>query len=212
MFRNLWVLLLPFALLTSACSLEANIDSLLKDALSSPPKLPAGVNLPTRPISGVVTDAAASDFLLSESFVGSHGVADGETPLMVVVRLMNSDNTVVAGHVPELEVVTGTGVIKAPCTASDNFGIAMCPIKSTDSGVKTIKFTNFNGFVVEKELVFDSPVKETTVIGSSGGEMQELSNPRGWKMSGTVGTSYGKVIAEDRGWKLYVGPISSNLE
>lgn len=212
MNRNVVALLLPIFLISSGCSLDAKINSLLKEALSSPPKLPAGVSIPERPIAGVVTDAANSDFQLSEAFVGSHGVADGETPLVVVIRVMNSDNTVVAGFVPEYNITSGTGVIKAACSPSDNFGLALCPIKSTDSGKKVLQFTNLNGFDVEKEVVFDSPVKEATVIGSGGGEVQELSDPRGWKMTGTVGTSTDKVVAESNGWKLYIGPVSSALD
>nr|WP_295899572.1 hypothetical protein [uncultured Bdellovibrio sp.] len=209
MNRYVLALLMATFMFLTGCGLEASLEDLA--GLSSP-KLPPGIELPKRPVAGVVTDPEKSDFLNTEILVGSHGVADGERILQIVVRLMNSDNTVVAGYVPEYSITNGTGVIKGACTASDNFGVSICSLRSTDSGIKTVRLENTADFHPEKDVVFDAPVKETTTIGSSGGDVQEVSNPRGWRMTATVGTQYDKVVTSKNGYQLRVGPVGSVTE
>ncbi|WP_374079312.1 hypothetical protein [Bdellovibrio bacteriovorus] len=208
MNRYVLALLISTSALTG-CGLEASLENLA--GLSSP-KLPPGIELPKRPVAGVVTDPEKSDFLNTEILVGSHGIADGQTILQIVVRLMNSDNTVVAGYVPEYSITNGTGVIKGSCTASDNFGVSVCSLRSTDSGIKTVRLENTADFHPEKDVVFDAPVKEATTIGSSGGDVHEASDPKGWRMTASVGTQYDKVIVQKNGYQLRLGPVGSVTE
>jgi|GEM_PF-1848101 len=201
--------LLILNLFLTGCGIEASLQNL---AGLSAPKLPPGIELPKRPVAGVVTDPENSDFLNSEILVGSHGIADGVTILQFAIRLMNSDNTVVAGYTPQYSVTKGTGVIASECSPSDNFGISICNLRSTDSGIKTLRFENLVDFHPEKDVVFDAPVKEATTIGSSGGEVHEATSPTGWRMTATVGTQYDKAVVSKSGYKMNMGAAGSAIE
>lgn len=206
---NRYVLALLMSICMMGCSLEANLQKL---AGLSGPALPPGIDISKLPVVGVETDPEKSDFANSRIYVGSHGVADGVSVLQFVIHLLNSNNTAVAGYVPEFSITKGTGVIKGSCSASDNFGISICSIRSTDSGIKTVRLENAKDVHPEEDIIFDAPVKETTVIGSSGGDVHEATDPRGWRMTGVVGTQYDKVVAKKNGYQFRQGPIGSITE
>ncbi|WP_373999336.1 hypothetical protein [Bdellovibrio bacteriovorus] len=208
-----WYVFAPLlTLLLTGCGIEASLENL---AGLNGPKLPPGIVLPERPIAGVVTDPSKADFENTEVLVGSHGISDGNSQLLVVVRLMNSDNTVVQGYRPDYSVTKGTGVVKADCSLSDSYGVSICAMKATDSGVKSIRYENLADFHPEKDVVFNAPAKETTTVGvggGGGGGTHEASNPKGWRMTATVGTQYDKVVAQKNGYKLLMGPVGATVE
>ncbi|KHD87883.1 MAG: hypothetical protein OM95_12765 [Bdellovibrio sp. ArHS] len=207
-----WYVMAPLlSLLITGCGIEASLQNL---AGTAGPKLPPGIVLPERPVAGVITDPSKADFENTEVLVGSHGISDGASQLLVVVRLMNSDNTVVQGYRPDYSVTKGTGVVKAECSLSDSYGVSICAMKATDSGVKSIRYENLADFHPEKDVVFNAPVKESTTIGVGGGAggSNVATNPRGWKMTAAVGTQYDKVVAQKNGYKLLMGPVGSAVE
>ncbi|MBK8204500.1 MAG: hypothetical protein IPK68_20085 [Bdellovibrionales bacterium] len=83
-----------------------------------------------------------NDFSQSEIFFSGTGVADGDTPLYVLVRLVNSNGKPVTGFRPEYSILSGIGVASGPCTKSDYNGIAACAVKATVAGIKTLRVTN----------------------------------------------------------------------
>jgi hypothetical protein len=83
-----------------------------------------------------------NDFSQSEIFYSGPGGADGETPLYVLVRLVNSNGRPVTGFRPEYSILSGIGVASGPCSKSDYNGIAACALKATVAGVKTVRVTN----------------------------------------------------------------------
>lgn len=203
MFRNLAINLLPLLLLLTGCSIEASLQDL---AGLRGPKLPPGIDITNKqPIAGVVTDPAISDFAKSEILVGPAGKADGVTELQFAIQLMNSDNTVVAGYVPQFTVIKGLGTVPVVCTPSDDFGFSVCSIRSSEPGIKTLQVTNLGSFQGQKDLLFDAVVKETTRIVSSGGEVTVATHPSGWQMTGAVGSQFGSAMAEKNGYKLRLG-------
>ncbi|WII71540.1 hypothetical protein QJS83_13810 [Bdellovibrio sp. 22V] len=199
------VLSITSVFILTGCGLEASLESL---GLTSP-KLPPGIELPKRPVTGVVTDVSKSDFKNTEIVVGQHGLADGTTELFVVIRLMNSDNTVIQGYRPDYSITKGTGVIETDCSVSDSFGVSICSLRSHDAGIKTMELNNIADHHVETDLVFDAPTKEQTVVDNSGGDVGEATSPSGWKMTATVGTQFDKASAEGNGYKFKAGPLSS---
>lgn len=207
MFRDPKLLLISLFLFLAGCSIDANITRNLM-----PIDLPTGVVLPSVPISGVAKDNQESDFAHSQTAVGQHGIADGTSILRVVIRLINSDDTLVIAYQPRYEVATGTGVLVGSCTVSDNYGVSICNVRATEPGLKTLEF-KFPSAGTSKSLdvVFNSPVKETTVIGD-GGEVIEATDPKGWRMSGAVGTSYDRVISSKSGWKMYIGSAAAVID
>jgi hypothetical protein len=83
-----------------------------------------------------------NDFSQSEIFFSGPGVADGETPLYILVRLVNSNGKPIKGFRPEYSILSGFGVVSGPCTQSDYNGIAACAVKAMVAGTKTLRVTN----------------------------------------------------------------------
>ncbi|UXR66024.1 hypothetical protein EZJ49_07155 [Bdellovibrio bacteriovorus] len=198
---NLAIALISLMFFTSGCSLEASLQDL---AGLKTPKLPPGIEIAERPVKGVITDPAKADFAKSEIYVGSNGKADGRTELEFVIQLMNSDDTVVAGFVPEFTITQGTGVYPLTCSASDEFGISICSLRATDPGIKTVSVNNL-GMALSQNVVFDAITKESTQIVSAGGDITVASDPKGWRMTGTVGTQYDRAEVKKDGYKLRLG-------
>lgn len=211
MFRDFKVALLTILMLAlTGCSLEASLQDI---AGILGPKLPPGIEITKKqPISGIVTDPSISDFAKSEILVGYSGKADGITELQFAIQLMNSDNTVVAGYVPEFSVIKGLGTVPVICSASDNYGFSVCSIRSSEPGIKTLQVTNLGEFTGEKDVLFDAVALEATRIVSSGGEVGVAKHPSGWQMTGTVGSQFGSVVVEKNGYKLRLGAGGAAIE
>ncbi|AHZ85357.1 hypothetical protein AB1A81_13175 [Bdellovibrio bacteriovorus] len=210
MFRNLSICLFPLMLLLTGCSIEASLQDL---AGLRGPKLPPGIDITNKqPIAGVVTDPAICDFAKSEILVGPSGKADGVTELQFAIQLMNSDNTVVQGYVPQFTVIKGLGTVPVVCTASDEYGFSVCSIRSSEPGIKTLQVTNLADYQGQKDLLFDAIVKEATRIVSSGGEVTVATHPSGWQMTGSVGSQYGDIMVQKNGYKLRLGAAGIAIE
>lgn len=69
------------------------------------------------------------------------GVADGETPLAVIVKLRNSDGSAVIGYTPAF-TISGADPLKGSCGKSDQNGNAACAFQASVSGSRTFTLTN----------------------------------------------------------------------
>lgn len=122
--------------------------------------------------------SSGNDFGRSEIIVSGSGIADGETPLYILIRLINSDGRVVANYRPDYQILSGAGVTGAPCTNSDINGVSVCAMRANSAGTKTMRVTN-TGTVVSLQKNFDflAAAGRNSVVGfSSSGARQELAS------------------------------------
>ncbi|MGE0632525.1 MAG: hypothetical protein AB7O96_08965 [Pseudobdellovibrionaceae bacterium] len=154
----------------------------------------------------------ADDFLKSEILATGPGIADGVSELVVVVRLMNENLSVIKGFRPNYDIVSGDGVIKTNCTESDQNGVAVCVLKSTIPGKKMFKVVNIEKVVLSKEFQFDpKPAGEAFGFVAGG---KTITSSSGWKVQAAVGQELSNIKASSNadgsGWKMF-GTIQGNI-
>lgn len=148
-------------------------------------------------ISGQISSSfRAVDFEKSEIISNGPAYADGQSELLMVIQLMNSDNSVVKDHKPTYKIISGTGVNASECTTSNANGVSTCVLKATQAGTKRVKVTNIK-VNLEKDLLFINPpigksmmtLVATTKKQTSGTHVLEASvgnqEPDAVKASGT---------------------------
>lgn len=128
------------------------------------------------------------DFLKTEILIGTPGIADGTSEMVIAIHLKNSDNTSVAEFRPTYTIASGTGVTPGKCSVSDSNGISACVLKATQPGKKLIKLTNAK-VGLEKEVVFENSVKSGRILGLVSGSKQNLTTPDGYKGEVSFGDS-----------------------
>lgn len=117
-----------------------------------------------------ITDLAEKtsfDFEKTEIVTNGTALADGIDELIVLVRLKNSDNSIVSDYRPDYEITVGGGVVKGNCTKSDNHGISVCILKSTIAGVKRMRLTNAK-LGLESDLTFKARTSNVFTVLSGG--------------------------------------------
>jgi hypothetical protein len=95
-------------------------------------------------LSGSYGDAppVSGDFLNSTMNVTTDFVvADGIASVVVVIYLKNKSNQPVRSYQPKYSVA-GSGIVPIPCTLSNEEGISVCLVKSTEVGQRTFRVTN----------------------------------------------------------------------
>jgi hypothetical protein len=142
-------------------------------------------------ISGSIKSLAPNginDFLKSQILVNGPGVADGTTALVVLLRLMNSNNTIVVGFQPDYRVLSGTGLSPAACSISDNTGTSVCLLRSTMPGVKRIKIGNIDTLSLEKDVTFNpKPIsKNIFTLASGGGKGTGIGAASGYQVQASI--------------------------
>lgn len=122
--------------------------------------------------------SSGNDFGRSEIIVSGSGIADGQTPLYILIRLVNSDGRVVANYRPDYQILSGAGVIGSPCTSSDVNGVSVCAMRANSAGTKTMRVTNMGSVVLlQKNFDFLVAAGRKSVVGfSSSGAGQELAS------------------------------------
>lgn len=122
--------------------------------------------------------SSENDFGRSEIIVSGSGIADGQTPLYILIRLVNSDGKVVANYRPDYQILSGAGVTGAPCTSSDVNGVSVCAMRANSAGTKTMRVTNMGSVVLlQKNFDFLVAAGRNSVVGfSSSGAGQELAS------------------------------------
>ena len=142
------------------------------------------------------------DFKKSEIISNGPMVADGQSELLVVIQLMNSDGSSVKLFKPTYEVVAGTGVIAQACTTSNDNGVSTCVLKSVQAGTKTISVTNIK-FNLKADIVFSAPVASKALSGLiSAKKNQSQGN---FEISATIGNQETGVVKTGGAFKVYGG-------
>lgn len=148
--------------------------------------------------------STGNDFGKSEIVVNGTGIADGSTPLYVLVRLVNSDGSVIAGFRPEYQILSGSGVITAPCTLSDVNGVAVCALKANLPGMKSMKVTNLGVTLgLQSSFEFIAVAAKGSVAGlSSSGSAQQVAS--GYLVHASVSGWTSSIYQETgSGYKVY---------
>lgn len=149
-----------------------------------------------------VTDLAEKsvfDFEKTEIVTNGVALADGLDELIVLVRLKNSDNSIVVDFRPTYDITVGTGVIKAACTASDNHGISVCILKSTIAGVKKMRLTNAK-LGLESELTFKA--RTSNVLGVYAGGASNATTANGSRVQLSIGDTKASETVTSGGYKV----------
>lgn len=122
--------------------------------------------------------SSGNDFGRSEIIVSGSGIADGQTPLYILIRLINSDGRVVANYRPDYQILSGIGVTGTPCTNSDINGVSVCAMRANSAGTKTMRVTNMGTLIsLQKNFDFLVAAGRNSVVGfSSSGATQELAS------------------------------------
>lgn len=142
------------------------------------------------------------DFKRSEIISNGPAVADGQSELLVVIQLMNTDGSSVKLFKPTYEVVSGTGVTTQACTTSNDNGVSTCILKANTAGTKRISVTNIK-IELQADVVFSAPVAGKSMFGLiSSTKNQTQSN---FALSGSIGNQEPGVVKSNGTFKVYGG-------
>ncbi len=143
------------------------------------------VNCSKGTITGTFKHASIQDFKKSEIISNGPAAADGQSDLLIVIQLTNSDSTPVVGFRPTYTVVSGGGVTALPCTTSNSNGVSTCILRSTQVGVKTILVNNV-AIVLKSDVVFTTPMGRS-VFGAIAGAKKITSTDSRYELLGNFG-------------------------
>ena len=183
---------------------RSNRNSFLSMSLSLTFLVLAGCN-----ISGKATVdfkiPTGPDFKRSVIISSGPVAADGVSPLLVVVDLLNSDGTPVVLFTPTYEIQSGLGVVASECTPSNTNGAATCILKSLQPGVKHLAVTNVK-IALEKDLTFTSPsgAPSLNIVGAA--SSTTLASAQGDSAQIKIGTTIpNKKISTQDGYSIQFG-------
>ncbi|OQW48991.1 MAG: hypothetical protein A4S09_12815 [Proteobacteria bacterium SG_bin7] len=125
------------------------------------------------------------DFLKTEIIVGGTNLADGNSQMLVVVHLKNSNNSPVKNYKPTYNITPSNGLITSECSTSTDNGISVCVLRSTSAGPKSFKLTNAK-VGLEKIVEFEHP-KRGQMLGLASGAHQNMTTGAGHKVRLSVG-------------------------
>jgi hypothetical protein len=142
------------------------------------------------------------DFKRSEIITNGPAIADGQSELLVVIHLMNSDGSSVKLFKPTYEIATGTGVSAQDCTTSNDNGISTCVLKATVAGTKKVSVTNIK-IDLSADVVFTAPPTNKVLFGLvTASKTQTQGN---FKLSGNIGNQEPGAVRTSGAFKLYGG-------
>lgn len=153
-------------------------------------------------ISSTFKRPSVQDFAKSEIINNGPGIADGQSELLVVVQLMNSDSTSVKLFKPTYEVTTGGGVSAAACTSSNSNGVSTCVLKATQAGTKTISVTNINRPLIA-DVVFNPPGASKPVFGLVSASKTQTQGS--YKLSANAGNQEPGLVKKSGAYTLFGG-------
>lgn len=142
-----------------------------------------------------------NDFRKSEIISDSPAVADGQSELLMVISLVNSDGNPVKDYRPTYDVIAGTGVHASICTTSNNNGVSTCILKSSQAGTKRVSVTNIQ-IQLQADLVFENPTKKPIFGFTSASTTQSVGTVQ---LSGSFGALESTTVNTNGNFKLYGG-------
>ena len=131
-------------------------------------------------------DFAKLDFQKTEIIASGIIPADGVSPLVVVLHLKNSDNSLVPNYLPKYSVNSASGVLASSCTASDANGVSACTVKSTSPGIKSFQLTNAKvGLAQNIEFGEPQGFQKLSLIS---GALTKATSPQGSSLQASFGS------------------------
>ncbi len=124
-------------------------------------------------VSATFTKPSVQDFARSQVINNGPGIADGQSELLVVIQLMNSDGTPVKLFQPTYSIISGAGVAAQACTTSNINGVSTCVLKASQAGVKRLSITNIT-ISLEADVIFNQPGRKPVMglISASNSQTQ----------------------------------------
>lgn len=142
------------------------------------------------------------DFKKSEIISNGPGIADGQSELLVVIQLMNSDGSIVKLFRPTYEIVSGTGVTASACTTSNNNGVSTCVLKSAQAGTKRISVTNIE-IPLQADVVFNQPPAGKPNFGLAVANKMQIQGAH--TLTATIGNQEPGAVRTSGTYKLFGG-------
>ncbi len=142
------------------------------------------------------------DFKRSEIITNGPAVADGQSELLVVVQLMNTDGSSVKLFKPTYEVVSGSGVAAQACTTSNENGVSTCVLKSSEAGTKRISITNIK-IELQADVVFNSPTPGKAMFGLIAVTKDQTQSS--FNLKSSIGNQEPGVVKTSGAFKVYGG-------
>ena len=149
------------------------------------------------------TRTTAVDFKNSQIISNGPQAADGATNLLVVISLLNSNNTPVVGFTPTYEIVSGLGVTASPCTSSNSNGVSTCILRSAQTGIKRLRVTNVTTIALSADVTFSAPSGVKSRFDMSLASSGKMSGGA-YSFIGTVGGLKGQKISNS-GYSFFGG-------
>jgi hypothetical protein len=141
------------------------------------------------------------DFEKSEIITNGPAAADGQSELLVVIQLKNSNQTPVSDYKPIYAVTSGLGVAAGECTTSNVNGVSTCVLKSTQAGTKHIAVTNVK-IALEKDVVFTQPTTKSSLELLADGKSKTSGS---YKFSGTIGSQSPGIVKSSGHYQFFGG-------
>ena len=154
-----------------------------------------------------IEDISGPDFLKSKVLSSTTGIADGVSDLVVNVELRNSNDTLVVGHIPTIDLLSGNGITLLDCTASNDNGISTCRLRSTIPGIATISIENIP-IELDHDVKFDPPARDGTfiqIVASAQNNQPTTDAGNGsYSVTSQIGPAISGQFQEVDGYQIYI--------
>ncbi len=153
----------------------------------------------SKELTGNLNSINNSDF--QKSTIISYGpvIADGTSQMLVIIRLVNSDGSVVTPYQPTYSITPSTGVTTQDCTTSDINGVSTCILTSSQAGTKTLSLTNISA-TIQAQVTFSSLTGAPIIGGAAANSTQTKST---FKMSAVIGGPQNPIVSKKGVFTLY---------
>ncbi len=153
----------------------------------------------SKELTGNLNSINNSDF--QRTTIISYGPvkADGTSQMLVIIRLMNSDGSVVTPYQPTYSITPSTGVTTQDCTTSDSNGVSTCILTSSQAGTKTLSITNISA-TIQAQVTFSS-LTGPPIIGSAAANSTQTKST--FNLSAVIGGPQNPIVSKKGVFTLY---------
>lgn len=151
----------------------------------------------------------APDFKKSQIISNSPGIADGVSNVVLVVQLINSDNSIVVGFTPTLALTNSLGVNSSACTASNSNGVSTCVLRSSVAETVQVSVSNVQSIMLKTNVVFAAPTVSPTQTSTVPSVAYNSTSASGHSISATIGGQSPLVNTSGNGAKLFGGVLGN---